>query len=1671
MDVTQNRFYKGMSSDVNDGDAPEGSYQIGRNIRINGKEGEDYTITTHNGTQLAFDLGSYAITVDGVTTQVPKTIVGAKEFNGVVFLLVAADVIEGHPQYGLSEIGCYPSPRYYSNSGDGYALQYAPLKVFCVGNDPCLNNPHRSVVSDCQNSAVSLTISSLVTTKLNLRIDHMNEVQLKLEDDNSVNIYFTDYDNPFRVINCGFDVYTGNSVKKYVWEYDFEHAINIYNETDKFPKLLYSKSVDGVLPFGNYHFYARYSNRNGNYTSWYLASPVTAITESDYELEKPFGIINHVARGFGSDGIVASSKGVRLQASNLDPSYEYIEIAYSLSHNGGAIHKRILKKIQMDCSYFSADSYIDVTGMEDAVTIPVDELTTAKPIDTKYVKSIFTEKSYMYGANWKSDKFYDDILKEFFCKIRIREKSVEVNGFGANCDNGGYEYTNRERDIAHDLNNSIGVFSGEVYCMGAVPMFKNGIIGPFALPLTGGSNYDGLLDYDTPTSGMAINADGIYRVSSMSSVPIYKKVDDIRQQRSTSFVYQSAIILTPGSVVVQIDIPGVGWTNRLDCLSHMTPYLGMTPAQALDAYFITGDNTGIVNSFQTVYLNSALCSFFGQISLNIRVRNILTLTDIETGSMSTGTLIYSDSQVPRGNMYSMGNPMCKKLWFDTTKARQWLLQTDANAEREAVKVWIRTNLAGWNYVSAPRKKNRIVTGMVAKCFGESNMPRNQEGGFAKTRNVCMPFFAGNHFFANGVLASSSCITLGNGVHGVNSNSGFNNLRSSIGYSSQPNTGAGVPTQPGFNYEDNYYIFGFNKRYGLYSTDLFVDWKSIQAGRSFMKVHHASDWSQGFPILNEKAILSLYRIKLNGTTFFTHNHTGYNPSNVKAFSFVAKNFDYNSANTVLVKGEFMVDPSETQSPVKEVNHQAIQPFNILPDNGFASLVEQGEPVDGIRNGLYSDLGNNRYSVNMPQATCPYIGIEVPSENPDGAWQSHEQFLDMTYAGLYLFDPDAISTATVKSWYVFGNEFFTGMARYRSGATINESSTPDTVTFGKTYHGFVSLSDVMANDPEKYIPSEDLYGIDCFLLTTRFKYLHSSFKYRDGDIYNSIKGLKDFGNYGAAIEFPNECEHNWHAMEEVSGNKSTQYSLNEKWLEEVDKPETEFYNDGYSRILDYKSWPGIDKTLPVSSERKNNRVRVSSTQVDGAVFDSYREWKPLEYKDYTPALGSINKVIGIRGAIYIIHDTGIVYVPTDQRTMNANGENVSLGDPGALPSQYIILSSTVGSRHQWSVFASDNAIYGFSIDRKVIWRLSGQEVEDLTQKMGFVNWMEDLYIRFRNEERNISFFNNLGHGTNFELEMLDDQPLAPRTQQGYLARGVFGIFDPNMKEVIFSFVANSDVPVLVMNKAGDILSEAGKNSISFVISELNGVALGEHSYSIGYAFTMGRVLFSTDAHGMIFSGGAFVNNPLRHMQDGKTNRSMVFSHDTVNLIQRNANVGSLENTYAFNNFHNHKNGFYWDSLTSTWIAFDPTRRYGAMSFFDFIIKSDANSVIELANQILNSNATDQYTMLYASEHQKAMLSFEKAPFWMEPVYEEEQWQYPVPVNDEQSISQGTLFSTWFGQFSKYMKNTYLYGVGGFMRGKSIRQRVIYTPFDDTDGTNLQRKTNMVIRNIITFFKRSI
>jgi hypothetical protein len=423
------------------------------------------------------------------------------------------------------------------------------------------------------------------------------------------------------------------------------------------------------------------------------------------------------------------------------------------------------------------------------------------------------------------------------------------------------------------------------------------------------------------------------------------------------------------------------------------------------------------------------------------------------------------------------------------------------------------------------------------------------------------------------------------------------------------------------------------------------------------------------------------------------------------------------------------------------------------------------------------------------------------------------------------------------------------------------------------------------------------------------------------------------------------------------------------------------------------------------------------------------------------------------------------------MNASGENVSLGDPGALPSQYLILSSTIGSRHQWSVFASDNAIYGFSIDRKVIWRLSGQEVEDLTQKMGFVNWMEDLYVKFRNEERNISFLNNLGHGTNFELEMIDDQPLAPRIEQGYLARGVFGIFDPNMKEVIFSFVANSDVPVLVMNKTGDILSEAGKNSISFVISELNGVALGEHSYCLGYAFTMGRVLFSTDAHGMIFTGGSFVNNPLRYTVNGNTSRSRIFTHDTVNLMYRNANVGSLENSYSFNDFHNHKNGFYYDSLTSTWIAYDPTRKYGAMSFFDFIIKSDANSVIELSNQIMNSNATDQYTMLFASEHQKGILSFEKALFWQEPVYEEEQWQYPVPVNNEQSISQGTLFSTWFGQFAKYMKNTYLYGTDGFIRGKSIKQRVIYTPFDDSDGTNLRRKASMAIRNIITFFKRSI
>lgn len=378
--------------------------------------------------------------------------IGYCEHNGISYFM------SYNSTTGENEIGCYPSPKQYeiqAGTGNiiintalsGFERTYKPLANWQVG---FFRKPFRTALFD-YNQDVDMFIRSSF--------------------DDSVNIYICDGENYNRVVNSGFNQ-NGELTDLNIYTADhFNSILNQFLHVKERPLISLDKvGKGGRLKHGNYTVYVRYVAKDFNYTHFVAESPTCQVYDGEERLETISG---------GEDDI-RSDKIISLDISNIDETYEFIELAYTRNFGNAEIQKES-NLISTKHKITGSNMNIKLTGYEEVSAIDLGEI--AKELSYDQISYAHTQHSNRYyGANWKEVSINNEALRLFSSKVKLFYEDMDVTfkGLPLKTDDGDNIHYENPKHTAENT----GYFRTETYPFSLIFELKGGFISP-AYPTRG----------------------------------------------------------------------------------------------------------------------------------------------------------------------------------------------------------------------------------------------------------------------------------------------------------------------------------------------------------------------------------------------------------------------------------------------------------------------------------------------------------------------------------------------------------------------------------------------------------------------------------------------------------------------------------------------------------------------------------------------------------------------------------------------------------------------------------------------------------------------------------------------------------------------------------------------------------------------------------------------------------------------------------------------------------------------------------------------------------------------------------------------------------------------------------------------------------------------------------
>ena len=350
-----------------------------------------------------------------------------------------------------------------------------------------------------------------ITNELSFDIKHPVELLPQYSYDGSINLILNDGLNIPRLINSRFTV-TGKNTYKVI-DRKGDNDTNIYDQGDQFdidtslfknvnkiPKLTYLGTSNGNVKIGNYHFYFKYADADGNESDWVAESGLVSIFLGDSPISVNTGIRDE-----------NSNKSIRFRLTNIDIGYSYVKVYYT-RYSADVDSNLIVQAVRIDKKFLvnnSGNCVIVINGDEDETEVTLEEINSSfDVIQTAQTQCSASNRLFM--ANIHKSKIEYDMLSKLslcFCPYKHEEPYPLINDgmnetYDISANSDGYYDTSY-------IYNKTGYWPGELYRFGVVYILKDGSLSP------------------------VFNIRGATNVS-LDSDPIYKIEQDIIKNKPTT---------------------------------------------------------------------------------------------------------------------------------------------------------------------------------------------------------------------------------------------------------------------------------------------------------------------------------------------------------------------------------------------------------------------------------------------------------------------------------------------------------------------------------------------------------------------------------------------------------------------------------------------------------------------------------------------------------------------------------------------------------------------------------------------------------------------------------------------------------------------------------------------------------------------------------------------------------------------------------------------------------------------------------------------------------------------------------------------------------------------------------------------------------------------------------
>ena len=320
------------------------------------------------------------------------------------------------------------------------------------------------------------------TDELEFDVNHPVDILPQYSYDGSVNLILNDGKNPPKLINSRFSPLGKQQYQ--IVDRKGDNDTNIYDQGDQFasdtslyktyldiPKIIFLNVFQGGnLAVGNYHFYFRYVDADGNETDFIGESSLVSIFKGN--------TLRSVTSGFRDEN---SDKSVKFLITNIDPSYQYINIYYTRStsdidENAVVSAYKIEQKFSVNNSL---ECYIHITGNEPKTEITVDDINPIYLIADQVKTQEQCQNRLFFGNIHTKNINYTELqdLSLRFVPYPNIEKSYKVVG---------HLYDDNIQDTYSDprfIYNYTGYQNHEIYRFGIVYIMQDGTLSPvFILP-------------------------------------------------------------------------------------------------------------------------------------------------------------------------------------------------------------------------------------------------------------------------------------------------------------------------------------------------------------------------------------------------------------------------------------------------------------------------------------------------------------------------------------------------------------------------------------------------------------------------------------------------------------------------------------------------------------------------------------------------------------------------------------------------------------------------------------------------------------------------------------------------------------------------------------------------------------------------------------------------------------------------------------------------------------------------------------------------------------------------------------------------------------------------------------------------------------------------------------